>query len=232
MIQQFWWVIYPYLTLSIMVLGSLYRYTYAQIGWGAPSTEILEKKTLRIGILMFHWGIIFVFFGHVMGILIPKWVYERLGITEALYHFNAIAFGGLVGVITWLGLIVLIVRKFTNKRLQRKAKASDYVTLLSLVIIVTLGTTMTIGYDLLVHSYEYRDTIGPWFRGILTFHPDATLMAGVPMLFKVHVVLSFAFFAIIPFTKLVHFWTLPLRYPARSPILYRSRINDKIKGPR
>ncbi|UOF91860.1 respiratory nitrate reductase subunit gamma [Fodinisporobacter ferrooxydans] len=231
MAEQFWWVIYPYLALAIMILGLLYRYSYAQIGWGAPSTEILEKKYLRIGSLMFHWGIIFAFFGHVMGILIPKWLYEQLGVKDELYHFNAIVFGGIVGLVTWLGLIVLIVRKAANKRLQRKAKASDFVTLFSLFIIVTLGTSMTTLYNLFVHPYEYRDTIGPWFRGILTFHPDAALMAGVPLLFKIHVVFSFALFAIIPFTKLVHFWTLPLRYPARSPMQYRSRVNDKIKRP-
>ncbi|WP_027417351.1 respiratory nitrate reductase subunit gamma [Aneurinibacillus terranovensis] len=225
MISLFLWVIYPYLALCIMVVGLLFRYNYGQLHWGAPSTELLEKKTLRVGSLLFHWGIIFAFIGHVMGILIPRSVYDYFGVTEALYHFNAILFGGIVGVITWVGLLVLIFRKIYFKRVRKKAGLSDFATLVSLLIIVTLGTSMTIGYNVMVEPYEYRNTIGPWFRGILTFRPNPLLMVGVPLLFQIHVILSFALFALIPFTKLVHFWTLPARYPARAPLQYRSRVN-------
>jgi nitrate reductase gamma subunit len=231
MIHQFLWVIYPYITLTIMIAGLLYRYTYKQIGWGAPSTEILEKKMLRTGSMLFHYGIIFAFIGHVMGILIPIGVYDVLGVSDAMYHLNAVLFGGLVGVITWIGLLVLIVRRLSQRRLRLKTGRSEWTSLLSLFIIVTIGTFfMTIGYNLLVHAYNYRLTIGPWFRGVLTFHPDASLMVGVPLVYQIHAFLGFTFFAIIPFTKLVHFFTLPLRYAARAPIQYRSRVNyDKGK---
>jgi nitrate reductase gamma subunit len=231
MIHQFLWVIYPYITLTIMIAGLLYRYTYKQIGWGAPSTEILEKKMLRTGSMLFHYGIIFAFIGHVMGILIPIGVYDALGVSDAMYHINAVVGGGIAGLVTWIGLLILIVRRLSHRRLQLKTGRSEWTTLLALFIIVTIGTFfMTIGYNILVGQYNYRLTIGPWFRGVLTFHPDASLMADAPLIFRIHVLLSLALFAIIPFTKLVHFFTLPIRYAFRAPIQYRSRVNyDKGK---
>lgn len=89
--------------------------------------------------------------------------------------------------------------------------------------VVWTGTAMTIGYNAGFGPYEYRTTVGPWLRSVLALHPDVARMSGVPGLLQLHVILSFALFAATPFTRLVHVWSAPLRYPARSPILYRTR---------
>src|SRR5690606_7973134 len=85
--DQFFWLIYPYLMLTLFVVGHIYRYNTDTFGWSAKSSEFLEMSRLRWGSLLFHWGIIFVFFGHVAGILVPKGFYEAVGITEEMYHF-------------------------------------------------------------------------------------------------------------------------------------------------
>jgi len=224
------WVILPYAAGITLLLGTLYKVVYGRIDWVAPSTEIFEKKWLRIGSLTFHWGILMAFVGHVMGILIPKSVYEFMGVTDHMYHFFAIAGGGLAGLLVVFGLVVLLIRKLSNRRVSMHAGFADYFAIILLLLVAGLGTYMTIIYNTNVVAYEYRTTIGPWFRSLFILQPKYELMRDVPRLFQIHVVTSFLLFASIPFTKLVHMFSFPGRYPARAPQQYRAR--DGYKSPR
>jgi len=217
------WTVFPYICGTILIVATFYRFIYRGKSWTAPSTEIFGKKWLRIGSLVFHYGIIFAFFGHLMGVLIPIEVYNRLGVDDHTYHLFAIVGGGFAGLMVVLGLIFLFIRKLALPRVKAHTSFGDYFTIVLLLIIAGLGTYMTIGYNTTVVAYEYRLTIGPWFRSLFTFNPVSGLMLGVPTLFKVHVVLSFLLFAAIPFTKLVHMFSFPVRYPTRAPQQYRAR---------
>lgn len=220
---QFWWVIFPYGTLLIMVAGSIYRFLYSPLSWSARSSELLEKRMLRWGSLLFHWGILFVIAGHVIGLLIPVQVFEAVGIHREFYHLNADIFGGLAGFATWLGLLILIYRRFADRRVRANSSVGDYAALLVLFAAVTTGDLVTIVHNNLFGPFGYRHTVSPWVRGLLTLHPDAALMARVPLILQIHIVAAFAVFATVPFTRLVHFWSVPLGYPRRAPIQYRSR---------
>lgn len=227
----FWWGIFPYICGTILVVAAVYRIVFRGTSWHAPSTEIFEKKWLRVGSLLFHWGIIFAFFGHVMGVLIPISVYEAMGVSDHLYHVFAIAGGGAAGLMVVLGLIVLLIRKMTNPRVSVHASFADYFTVIWLLLVAGLGTYMTLIYNTTVVAYEYRVSIGPWFRSLFTLQPDIMLMEGVPFLFQLHVIFSFILFAAIPFTQLVHMFSFPARYPARAPQQYRSRDGYKNSRP-
>src|SRR5690625_5171834 len=96
----FLWVVFPYISISFFILGHIYRYNTDQFGWTAKSSQFLEQKRLRLGSTLFHYGIIFVFLGHVAGLLIPKLWFDVIGITSNLYRFGAIFFGGLAGIVT------------------------------------------------------------------------------------------------------------------------------------
>jgi respiratory nitrate reductase, gamma subunit len=220
----FWWVVFPYITLTILIVGLLYRFTYKQKKWTAPSTEIFEKKWLRIGSPLFHWGIVFAFIGHVMGIILPIGFYEALGITDEMYHFGGIAGGGLAGLMVVVGLVILMIRKLTSPRVRSHAGFGDYFAVAMVLVVSVLGAYMTIVYNTTVVEYEYRTTIGPWFRSLFYLQPKYGLMMEVPRLFQVHVIAAFLLFASIPFTMLVHIFSFPVRYPTRAPIQYRSRI--------
>jgi len=213
-----------------MVVGLLYRYAFRQTTWAAPSTEIFEKKWLRVGSTVFHWGIIFAFVGHIMGVLIPLRVYEAIGVSDELYHFFAIAGGGLAGIMVVLGLIFLLIRKIVNNRVRFHASFADYFSVILLLIVAGMGTYMTLGYNLTVTAYEYRTSIGPWFRSLFMFQPEAALMREVPLLFQVHIISAFVLFASIPFTKLVHMFSFPATYPSRAPQQYRSRSGYRRKS--
>lgn len=227
MVSLFLWVIVPYILLTIMVVGLLYRFAFRPLTWVAPSTEIFEKKRLRWGSVLFHWGIILAFFGHVMGIVIPRSIHDMLGISDRAYHFFAIWGGGLVGVVVVIGLILLLIRRLTVPKVKQHAAFADYLSLVMLLIVAGTGTYMSLIYNTTVFAYEYRATIGPWFRSLLMFQPKYQLMETVPPSFQFHVLSAFVLFAAIPFTKLVHMFSFPLRYPARSPLQYRSRSGYK-----
>ncbi|GGH75234.1 nitrate reductase subunit gamma [Compostibacillus humi] len=230
MADIFWWVIFPYITGTIMIFGLLYRYAFRQLTWAAPSTNFLEKKWLRIGSPLFHYGIIFAFIGHVMGMVIPMEFYQSLGISDHAYHIGAIWGGGLAGLMVVFGLVILLIRKITIDPVRIKATFADFFTVLALLFVAGTGTYMTIIYNTTVVAYEYRETIGPWFRSLFIFQPKYELMGGVPFIFKLHVVSAFALFASIPFTRLVHIFSFPIRYPARPPQQYRSRSNYRKQG--
>lgn len=219
----FWWTIFPYLCITVLIVAGFYRFMFRGKSWVAPSTEIFEKRWLRIGSVVFHYGIIFAFMGHVMGVLIPMEVYHALGVSDSLYHFMAIAGGGLAGLMVVIGLVVMLTRKFLFPRVHAHTTGGGYFTLLWLILVAGLGTYMTLIYNTTVGEYEYRESIGPWFRSLFTLSPRSDLMLEVPILFKVHILLSFALFAAIPFTRLVHMFSLPVRYPMRAPQQYRSR---------
>ncbi|RCX17372.1 respiratory nitrate reductase gamma subunit [Fontibacillus phaseoli] len=223
----FWWVVFPYITLTVMIVGLLYRFAFRQVSWTAPSTEIFEKKWLKVGSTVFHYGIIFAFIGHIMGVLIPRSVYHSLGVSDETYHVFAIAGGGLAGLMVVGGLVVLLIRKLTNRRVRVHAGFGDYFAVILVLVVAAMGTYMTLVYNTTVVAYEYRTTIGPWFRSLFILNPQYHLMEGVPFLFQLHIVLAFLLFASIPFTHLVHMFSLPARYPARAPQQYRSRINYK-----
>lgn len=231
MADIFWWIVFPYITGTIMIVGLLYRFAFRPLSWRAPSTEMFEKKWLRIGSPLFHWGIVFAFIGHVMGMIIPKQVYDFFGISNDLYHWIAIVTGGLAGLMVVVGLVILLVRKFTSRMVKAHATFADYFSIIMLLIVAGIGTYMTIIFNTTVVAYEYRATIGPWFRSLFVFQPKYQLMTHVPFLFQLHVITAFLLFAAIPFTNLIHFFSLPVRYPTRAPQQYRSRAQYKRTRP-
>ncbi|WP_163969795.1 respiratory nitrate reductase subunit gamma [Oceanobacillus halotolerans] len=221
----FLWVVFPYISLTIFILGHIYRYNTDQFGWTAKSSQFLEQRRLRFGSTVFHWGIIFVFFGHVAGVLIPKAWFDAIGINEHMYHFGAIWFGGLAGVAVVIGGFFLFLRRVSVKRVIKNSSVSDYVALVMLGIVVLVGFTNTAGYTATGGDFDYRVVIGPWMREILTFQPSQGMivaMAQAPIGFQMHVFLAFVLFAIWPFTRLVHVFSLPLGYLKRNYVVYRN----------
>ncbi|TCS84559.1 respiratory nitrate reductase subunit gamma [Tepidibacillus fermentans] len=226
--NQFWWVIFPYLMLAIFVIGHIYRYNTDQLGWTAKSSEIMEKNTLKWGSILFHVGILMVLGGHLVGLLIPKAWTEAVGISEEMYHASAIFGGGIAGLITFTGILILLFRRVNVKRVRMTSSFSDMLVVILLFIEIVMGMYNTLGYNLFVGGFDYRETLAPWLRGLLVFRPDPTLMIDVPLFFKLHTLFAFAIFGIWPFTRLVHVWSFPLEYLKRSMILYRSRNAQRV----
>lgn len=221
MLNQFTWVIYPYLCLSIFVIGHIARYKYDQFSWTAKSSELIEKKQLKWGSLMFHLGVIPVFFGHVVGLLISANWLESIGVNNHIYHIGAVYIGSIFGIMTLIGMLLLTARRITIKNVRRLSSFSDIFVNILLLIIIFMGCYSTIVTNMMHIEFNYRETISVWFRQLFMFKPHADLMTNVPLQFKLHMLLGFTIFACWPFTRLVHVWSVPLSYTNRRYIIYR-----------
>ncbi len=222
-LSAFTWGVFPYICLAVMIVGTLYRYQSNQLRWGSKSSELLEKKLLTVGSMLFHVGILFVFGGHVAGLLVPVEFYNAIGVSSELYHGAAIVLGGLSGLVALAGISILLYRRIANARVRMNSDISDYVSDGLLWLVILLGLAFTLGYSIVHGPYEYRATVGPWIRSVLTLQPDIALMAGVPLLLQVHIALAFLLFGISPFTRLIHIYSMPIGYLTRAPLLYRAR---------
>ncbi|WP_189030613.1 respiratory nitrate reductase subunit gamma [Paenibacillus albidus] len=221
MVDQFLWVIFPYMCIVIFIVGHIFRYRRDQFHWTAKSSEFIEKKQLMVGSLLFHLGIIPVVFGHVAGLGIPKSWMRALGVNDHLYHIGAVYVGGIFGVVTLLGMLILTSRRFTIRNVRRLSSASDLAVNVLLLFIVFMGLYATLVTNAVQPEFDYRSSISIWFRGLFILRPDPSLMTDVPFSFKLHALTGFAIFAFWPFTRLVHVWSVPLNYVGRSYILYR-----------
>ena len=224
----FLWLIFPYICLTIFVLGHVWRYRFDQFGWTSRSSQMYESSILRWANPMFHFGILAVFFGHVMGLGIPKSWTDAVGISDDMYHFMAISVGAIAGVFTVVGLIGLLYRRRFTKAVLGATTKMDKLMYLMLAVVILTGLINT-GSGVVGH-YNYREGVSVWFRSIFYFNPQPELMADAPLSFKLHGFLAIALFAIWPFTRLVHAFTAPLSYFFRPYVLYRSR--DDHEGSR
>ncbi|MET9390967.1 respiratory nitrate reductase subunit gamma [Streptomyces sp. NPDC006624] len=217
------WVALPYVALALFALGHLWRYRYDKFGWTTRSSQLYERRLLRIGSPLFHFGILVVLIGHVGGLLVPKSWTEAAGISEHTYHVGAVVLGTIAGVATLGGLAVLIYRRRTVGPVFSATTRNDKAMYLSLTVTICLGLAATVAANLVGGGYDYRETISPWFRSIFYLQPDPDLMTGAPVLFQLHAVSALLLFAAWPFTRLVHMLTAPVGYLTRPYIVYRSR---------
>ncbi|MFF8633533.1 respiratory nitrate reductase subunit gamma [Streptomyces pilosus] len=217
------WVVLPYIVLAVFVLGHIWRYRYDKFGWTTRSSQLYERRLLRIGSPLFHFGILVVFLGHIGGLLIPKSWTEAVGISEHTYHIGAVVLGTIAGVATLGGLAILIYRRRTVGPVFSATTRNDKAMYVSLTVTIVLGLAATVAANVVGGGYDYRETISPWFRSIFYLQPDPALMTEAPVLFQLHAISALLLFAAWPFTRLVHMLTAPLGYLTRPYIVYRSR---------
>jgi nitrate reductase gamma subunit len=184
---------------------------------------------------LFHVGILLVGGGHVMGLFVPRELTEAAGMSEHAYHLMATVVGTSTGAITCLGMAILLYRRFVTKSVRLATTRNDLMAYFFLLLAVTLGMAATVANQVLCPEggYEYRETIAPWLRSIVSFQPDPALMLGVPVTFRMHVFAGLLLFAVWPFTRLVHVVSAPVLYPTRPYVIYRSRdAGPETRAPR
>ena len=217
----FLWGALPYIAFTFFVVGTLVRFFYFERNWTTKSSQFLEKKQLRIANPLFHFGLLCVIGGHVVGVLIPKTWTAMIGIDDHMYHQGALYMGAVAGFLFILGFLMLMKRRFTTPTLRANTSKMD----VWLYLFFTLAIVSGMAGTLLNASgfFDYRVSIGPWFRSVLMAMPDPSLMENVPGIFKLHM-LSWMIVAIVfPFSRLVHCLSVPFNYLARPFIVYRKR---------
>ncbi|HEX2529886.1 MAG TPA: respiratory nitrate reductase subunit gamma [Burkholderiaceae bacterium] len=206
-LHQFFFGIYPYIALTVFLLGSLIRFDREQYTWKSESTQLLHSGSLRAGSILFHVGILGLFFGHAGGLLIPIWVWDWLGVTHSTKQMVAIVAGGIMGIVCLAGIVILLVRRFSNDRLLAVTTMKDK------VVLIWILATLLLGLFSIFASAGHADghvmvQLMTWAQHVVTFRGDAAqVIVDVPFIFKLHLFMGMSLFVIFPFTRLVHAWS-------------------------
>lgn len=217
---------YPYLALTVFILGSIIRFDREPYTWKAGSSQLLRQRQLRLGSNLFHVGILVIFFGHLVGLLTPIQVFDALGIGHGFKQGMAIIVGGLAGLMCLAGIAILTHRRLFDPRIRATSSFSDTAILLILFAQLLLGL-LTIPVSLGHMDGHEMVKFMTWAQGVLTLQPDAWMQVkDTNIIFKLHLTLGMTIFLLFPFTRLVHIWSAPIWYLGRRGYqVVRSRRN-------
>lgn len=216
--------IYPFIALTVFLVGSLIRYDRDQYTWRTGSSQLLERKQLRVGSYLFHIGVIAILLGHFVGLLTPKAVWHFLGIEASTKQLMAMGIGGFFGVICFIGLTILIKRRLTNPRVRATTSKMD------LTILLMLYAQLILGLISIPVSAGHMDgaemlKLMAWAQSIVTLDGAgaAAAISKVNMIYKLHILLGMTLFLVFPFSRLVHVWSVPVQYFHRNYQVVRAR---------
>ncbi len=205
-LDTFLFGLYPYICLSVFLLGSLIRFDRDQYTWKSDSSQLLKAGQLRWGSNLFHVGVLFLFFGHFAGMLTPHFIYEPF-ITAGQKQVLAMTAGGIAGTLAFIGVTILLHRRLSEPRIRATSKTSD------ILLLVLFWLQLALGLASVPLSAQHLDgsvmlILAEWAQRIVTFRPGAAeLLAGINWVFKAHIVLGMSIFLIFPFTRLAHVWS-------------------------
>ena len=204
--HQFLFGIYPYIALSVFFIGSLLRFDREQYTWKSDSSQLLRARQLRWGSNLFHIGVLFIFVGHLFGLLAPHWSYAWV-MTAGQKQLLAMVAGGIAGVLGIVGLTLLIHRRIADPRIWSNTRGWD------IAILAILWLQLAMGLATIPLSGQHLDgammlKFTSWAQNIALFQGGAAdSLVGVPLIFKLHIVLGLTIFLVFPFTRLVHIWS-------------------------
>lgn len=223
-LHEFLFGIYPYVCLSVLLLGSLIRFDREQYTWKSDTSQMLRRGTLQLGSNLFHWGVLVVVVGHFAGFLAPHWMVSPF-LSASGHQLLAMVGGGAAGLVSIIGLTMLIHRRLTDPRIRRNSRVRD------IVIVLMLWLQLALGLWTVVLSMQHMDgamfeLLTHYVKGVVTFRPGvARLLVGVPLTYQLHILLGFTIFLVTPFTRMVHIWSglASLAYVLRPYQLVRKR---------
>ncbi len=223
-LDTFWFGLYPYICLSVFFIGSLIRYDRDQYTWKSDSSQLLRHGQLRLGSNLFHVGVLFLFFGHLIGLLTPHFLYESI-LSAGDKQLLAMVSGGIAGVLAFIGITVLLYRRLGDERIRINSKPSD------IALLVILWVQLALGLATIPLSAQHLDgsvmlLLADWAQRVVTFRAGGVdLVANLSWVYRVHMVLGMTIFLIFPFTRLVHIWSgfASVVYLPRAYQLVRSR---------
>lgn len=205
-VYGFLFQVYPYVCFVAFLVGSLIRFDQGQYSWKSDSSQMLRAGTLRWGSNLFHGGILFLFFGHLVGLFTPHSVYGPF-MSAATKQMLAVVAGGAAGLVCFVGLTLLLYRRVFDARIRYTSHPTD------IAVLLVLWVQLVVGLITLPYSWQHADgtvmlVLADWAQRIVTLRPvDATALASLPWPFLFHVVFGMTIFLLLPFSRLVHVWS-------------------------
>jgi len=210
--HEFLFGTYPYIALAVLAIGSIARFERDPFTWKSSSSQLLRRKQLIVGSVLFHVGILVIFFGHLGGLLTPIWIFDALGISHSAKQILAVVAGGVAGVMALIGGIMLLTRRLSDPRIRMNSSFWDIAILVLLLVQLLLGLA-TIAISLQHLDGHEMTLLMSWAQGIFYFDgAAASYIEHTSIIFKTHIFLGLTIFLIFPFTRLVHMLSAPIRY--------------------
>jgi nitrate reductase gamma subunit len=205
-VNTFLFGVYPYICLSVLLIGSLIRFDREPYTWKSDSSQMLRAGQLRLGSNLFHYGVIVVILGHFAGFLAPDWAVDW-ALTPVAHQLLAMVVGGIAGTAAIIGLTLLIARRLGDPRIRLNSRKWDIAVVFMLWLQLALGL-LTVPLSAFHMDGVLFGTLVSYVKGVVTFNGGtASLMAGVPLPYKLHILLGFTIFLISPFTRMIHIWS-------------------------
>lgn len=211
-LNTFFFGFYPYIALVVLAVGTVVRYDREPYTWRSGSSQLLRRKQLVWGSVLFHVGVLVIFAGHFVGLLTPIQIFDFLGIGHGFKQVIAIVMGGIAGVIALAGATLLLHRRLFDARVRATSSFGDS------AILILLYLQLMLGVATIFVSIQHLDggemvKFMAWALGIFTFQIGASAhVAEVHWIFKLHLFLGLTIFLVFPFTRLVHMLSAPVRY--------------------
>ncbi|MCB1553313.1 MAG: respiratory nitrate reductase subunit gamma [Xanthomonadales bacterium] len=221
-LNYFCFQIFPYIAMAVFLIGSWARFDHAAYTWRTGSSQLLSGKWMRLGSNWFHIGILAILGGHLVGLLTPHALYEPF-ITSGQKQLLAIVVGGIFGLMCFVGMTILLLRRLFNPRIRATSSSRDIAILALLYLQLILGMcSIFVSVGHLDGSQMVK--LGEWAQHIVTFRGGASeYIADAHWIYKSHVFLGMVLILITPFTRLVHVWSIPLSYITRPYQVVRRR---------
>lgn len=213
--NYFLFQLFPYLAITVFVVGSILRFDRDPYSWRSKSSQFLRRKQLIAGSVLFHVGIIVVLLGHAVGLLTPVVVFDTLGISHTVKQVMAVTVGGLAGIACLVGIVMLIDRRIRDPRIRATTSFADMAILLLLFVQLLLGLA---GIPVSLKHLDGHMMIQfmEWTQHIVTFRGGAhEFIADTPLIYQAHILLGLFIVLVFPFTRLVHVFSAPIAYGLR-----------------
>lgn len=207
-IDNFILIVLPYLALATFLIGSIYRYRSRKFQVSSLSSQFLEGRKLFYGSVPFHWGVLFIFLGHLIAFLVPKTVLAWNSQPARLLILEITAF--IFGISMLVGLVNLFIRRYTTPRLYPVTNKMDFVVYVLLILQTFAG--LWIAYNFRWGSSWFSTLLSPYLNSIFKLNPDITAVVLLPWPVKLHIAGAYIIIGILPFSRLIHMLVLPLNY--------------------
>ena len=208
---------YPYVAFAVFLLGGWLRFDGEPHIQPDGSGRLLSRRQLTLGVTLFHAGVLILFVGHLVGLLTPIQVFESVGISHSFKQSMANVIGGTAGTVAFIGLLLLLCSRLNESRARPPSLFGDVAILLLILVQLGLGlSTIPVALAKMSSGCEALPLVW-WAQSIATLKPAAAAgyIAGMPVIFKLHIVNGLAIVLLFPFTRLVNIWSVPAWFLSR-----------------
>jgi len=207
-LDQFFFIAVPYVVLAIFLYATIRRFVGDRFSYSSYSSQFLENRHQFFGAVPWHYGIIVLFFGHLIGFLFPKTVLWWNGVPARLYIIEISAL--IFALVALSGLVNALIRRLKNPRVLTVTTTMDFLILTLLLFQVFTGMYVAI-FERWGSSW-FATVASPYLWSLFKLNPQISAVAQLPLMVKLHILGAFAVFAVFPFTRLVHILVVPIPY--------------------